>query len=152
MVNYWFGPDDELDAALILSGYVLPPTPGRYCFQTTYIDECYYEYFEHQQDFKIIWVIRNPYSVVYSLLYNWSPSALDGTFESCALNQLTGLYAKLFQLIGLRSISRARRACELYKSKTKQLLELFDVFGPDKILIVNYDELVLQKDLILPKI
>jgi len=152
MVNYWFGPDDELDAALILSGYTTPPSQGRYCFQTTYLDECYHEYYEHEGNFKIIWLIRNPYSVVYSLLYNWSPSALDGTFQKCAAHQLTGLDGYLYQLIGLRSISRTRRACELYKAKTLQLFELFDSFGNDKLFIVDYDELVLQKDKLLPQI
>jgi ligand-binding sensor domain-containing protein len=44
--NYWFGRDDELDAALILSGHVDHQQNGRYCFQTTYINECFREYFE----------------------------------------------------------------------------------------------------------
>jgi len=47
MVNYWFGRDDELDAALILSGFE-PHTPhGRYSFQTTYLNECAHEYYDH---------------------------------------------------------------------------------------------------------
>lgn len=152
MVNYWFGPDDELDAALILAGYVAPPGPGRYCFQTTYLDECYREYYDHSGDYKIIWLIRNPYSVVYSLLYNWPSSALDGTFEKSAASQLKGLDAMLYRWLGLRSINRTRRACELYKTKTRQLFELFEAFGSEKILIVDYDELVLKKTEILPSV
>jgi len=152
MTNYWFGPDDELDAALILSGYVTPPSSGRYCFQTTYVDECYCEYYEHTGSYKIIWLIRNPYSVVYSLLYNWAPASLDGTFEKCATQQLTDFDARLYRLIGLRSISRTRRACELYKAKTLQLFELYEAFGSEKIIIIDYDKIVLQKDSLLPKI
>jgi len=152
MTNYWFGPDDELDAALILSGYVTPPSSGRYCFQTTYVDECYCEYYEHTGSYKIIWLIRNPYSVVYSLLYNWAPASLDGTFEKFAVQQLTGLDARLYHLLGVRSINRTRRACELYKAKTLQLFELYNAFGAEKILVVDYDELALQKTSLLPKI
>ena len=152
MVNYWFGPDDELDAALILSGEVPAPAPGRYCFQTTYVDECYREYYEHQGAYKIIWMIRNPYSVVYSLLYNWSPAALDGTFQKCAAQQLRGADAYLYRLIGLQAVSRVRRACLLYKAKTLQLLELYQTFGSERILIVDYDELVTRKDQVLPQI
>lgn len=152
MTNYWSGPDDELDAALILSGYSNHPSLGRYCFQTTYLDECYYEYYEHHEAYKIIWLIRNPYSVIYSLLNNWAPDSLDGTFEKCAAGKLTGFDAWLYNLIGLRSISRTRRACELYKAKTLQLLELYEAFGAEKIFIVDYDELILKKDWLLPKI
>jgi len=152
MINYWFGPDDELDAALILAGVVDAPAPGRYCFQTTYVDECYPEYYEHPGDYKIIWMIRNPYSVVYSLLYNWAPASLDGTFQKCGAQQLTGANAYLYRLIGLPAVSRVRRACLLYKAKTLQLLELFQAFGPERILIVDYDELVTRKEQILPQI
>ena len=152
MTNYWVGSDDELDAALILAGVNPHLSSGRYCFQTTYVDECYREYFEHKGDYKIIWVLRNPFSVVYSLLYNWAPSALDGTFSKCAAQGLKGFDARLYKLIGHKSISRARRACELYKAKTLQLFELLDTFGTEKVFIVDYDELVLHKEIVLPKI
>jgi hypothetical protein len=69
MTNFWFGQDDELDAALILAGRVQCENQGRHCFQTTYIDDNYHEYFDHK-NYKMIWVIRNPYSVVYSMLNN----------------------------------------------------------------------------------
>ena len=39
--------DDELDAALILAGYVNVPGDRRYCFQTTYLNERYSEYACH---------------------------------------------------------------------------------------------------------
>lgn len=152
MVNYWVGPDDELDAALILCGHTPVPSPGRYCFQTTYVDEYYQEYYTHEGNYKIIWVLRNPYSVVTSLLYNWKPRSLDGTFKRIGVGELSGLDAMLYRLIGIKAISRTQRACAVYKAKTLQLFELFDAFGPEKILIVDYDELVLQKETVLPNI
>lgn len=40
----------------------------------------------------------------------------------------------------------------MYVAKTRQLIELFEVYGGEKILVVDYDELVLNKESILPKI
>lgn len=152
MTNYWFGQDDELDAALILAGEVEHLPAGRYCFQTTYMDECYREYFEHTGPFKIIWVLRNPYSVVYSLMYNWAPRSLDGTFAKLATNQLNGLEKWLYRWLGMRSVSRVRRASYIYTAKTNQLFELFQAWGRERIFIVDYDELVLHKETIMPQI
>ena len=90
MVNYGSDNSLELDGALILSGHSEhEPLPnGRYCFQTTYLDDFYHEYFDHQGRFKLIWVIRNPASVVYSLLYNWPPRSLEGTFNYFVLKKI----------------------------------------------------------------
>jgi hypothetical protein len=132
MVNYWQGRDDELDAALILAGRKPVSVPGRYCFQTTYVNEQYVEYYEHSGDFKIIWVLRNPFSVVCSLLYNWAPRSLDGTFMRFAFGELKGLNSTLYNMFGLKAVSRVRRANSLYIAKTRQLIELFGVFGGEK--------------------
>jgi Holliday junction resolvasome RuvABC ATP-dependent DNA helicase subunit len=40
MVDFSSGEDDELDAALILAGFVEHTPRGRYCFQTTYLNIC----------------------------------------------------------------------------------------------------------------
>ena len=77
MTNYFRDIDDELEAALILSGYKQLPPTGRYCFQTTYLNENYYEYFNIGESHKIIWVLRNPYSVICSMLHNWRNYALN---------------------------------------------------------------------------
>ena len=88
MVKYYFGVDDEHDAALLLAGIEEKPQEGRYCFQTTYLNECYREYLNNDLSFKLIWVVRNPFSVVYSLLYNWDSFALDELFEACGVEVL----------------------------------------------------------------
>ena len=69
--------DDELDAALALAGLIDLPVGSRYCFQTTYLNECYADYRMLGPGQRLIWVLRNPYSVVYSMLYNWGRFALD---------------------------------------------------------------------------
>jgi hypothetical protein len=152
MTNYWFGKDDELDAALILSGYVNHSPSGRYCFQTTYLDECYHEYYEHQGKFKIIWVIRNPYSVVTSLMYNWTSTGLSGTFNRVAIDELRWVDKKLYSIWGSSWINHARQASLLYRVKTFQMFELVDRLGRDKVFIVDYDDLVLNSDTILRQI
>ena len=87
MVDFTFGKDDELDAALILSGYVNYTNKGRHCFQTTYLNDSYPEYFAHQ-GYKLIWVVRNPSSVIYSMLYNWRRAALNRLFRHCGAELL----------------------------------------------------------------
>ena len=152
MVNYWFGKDDELDAALILAGEVNHAPEGRYCFQTTYLNECYSEYFDHANGHKIIWVIRNPYSVVYSMLKNWGRFAFNELFEACGLSYLPDEHKKRYSRFGKLAIPRIRRACFSYIGKTTQLFEIRKGLWKDNILIVDYDNLVINKDLVLPKI
>ena len=152
MVNYRFGHDDELDAALILSGLVKHRPQGRYCFQTTYIDECYAEYFEHSIPYKIIWVLRNPYSTVFSLAYNWPEWAFTPTFSRGPAPCLKGKDKWLFKLVGTRAFSRVKRACMIYNWKISQLFKLEAGFEPQKLMVVDYDALTSNKSKILPEI
>ena len=152
MVNYWFGSDDELDAAMILSGYVVHHTEGRYCFQTTYVNERYHEYFEHKNGHKILWILRNPYSVVYSMLNNWGRNNPNRLFQSCGVPALTGADKWLYKFFGTRSISMFRRACWGFIGKTGQLFEINQCLGKDVVFVVDYDELVNQKKRVLPEI
>ncbi len=155
MFNYWFGKDDELAAALILSGYVKHEPQGRYCFQTTYLNECYYEYFNYV-DFpiKIIWMLRNPYSVVYSMVYNWSSFALNELFLACGAHLLDEKYKQkwLYKIFGISSISKFLKACYAYVGKTSQIFELVEKFKNDKLMIIDYDDLVKNKEELLPMI
>lgn len=153
MINYWFGRDDELDAALVLSGHVsLPSKQGRYCFQTTYLNACYHEYFGHENGHKIIWVLRNPFSVIYSMIHNWRRAALGRLFRSCGEHLLDDDERRRFEKIGLWGVSRLRQACLSYIGKTSQLFELKSSLGPDRLMIVSYDELVANKGSLLPEI
>ena len=152
MVDYRFGPDDELDAALILSGYVEHPARGRYCFQTTYLNERYREYFCHCNEHRIIWVIRNPYSVVYSLVHHWSRFAFTELFDACGVQLLSETEQQRYRRYGNWGISRLRRACLCYQGKTSQLFEIVERMGKDRIMVVDYDELVRDKARMLPAI
>lgn len=152
MTNYWFGNDDELDAALILSGYVEHKPLGRYCFQTTYLNECYKEYFDHSGDYKIIWVLRNPFSVVYSMLCNWKRFALNELFRACGLTFLSKNEKNLYQKYGLVTINPLRRACLAYNGKVSQLFEIVNHFDKQRLLVINYDDLVYGKEKKIKKI
>ena len=153
MLNHSVGEDDELTAALILSGELNVKHDGRYCFQTTYLNERYVDYYKHINDhYKIIWVIRNPFSVIYSMLHNWGNFAFNELFISCGYPMLSDDDKKNYRYFGRLSISRVRRACMCYIGKCQQLLELDKKFGNEKILIVDYDDLVKEKDQFLTKI
>lgn len=152
MVNYWFGRDDELDAALILSGSVRHEPRGRYCFQTTYLNQCYREYFEHAGKFQLIWVLRNPYSVVYSLAYNWSRFARNELFDACGVGALQGRDLERHGRFGGWAIGKLRRACYSYNGKVSQIFELTAKLGRNDLMVVDYDELVQHRAELLPRI
>lgn len=149
MVNYWFGKDDELDAALVLSGWAKEPCRGRYCFQTTYLNECYPEYFEHPGH-RIIWSLRNPHSVVYSMVYNWKNFALDELFLTCGYGEMDHADRIRFQRFGLLGIPRLRRAAYAYNGKVGQLFALKRGYPADRLAVLEYDQLVREKTRLLP--
>jgi len=152
MANYRFGRDDELDAALILSGFVPHNQRGRYCFQTTYLNECVHEYFDHVNGHKIIWVLRNPFSVVYSMLNNWKNFALNELFESCSIHLLNEKEKRFYYWVGVSGIRRLKRACLAYNGKVSQLFDLASVLKRETIMVVEYNSVVNKKDDILPLI
>ena len=152
MINYWFGKDDELDAALILSGQIEHEPQGRYCFQTTYLNECFTEYFDHLPGNKLIWIIRNPFSVVYSMLNNWGRFAFNELFDACGVTLLTGKELKRYERFGQLAVSRLLRACMSYNGKVSQIFQLQDKLSSDAIIVVEYDELVEHCPYILPQI
>lgn len=152
MVSHWMSRDDELDGAMILSGLIKSPVDGRHCFQTTYMNECYTEYFDVANDFKLIWVLRNPYSVVYSMHYNWGRFSFNELFAGCGYQMMPVELQKKYQRFGKLALPRIKRACYSYNGKVKQAVELMDRLGPEKMMIIDYDDLVSEKEKILVRI
>jgi hypothetical protein len=153
MTDFWFSKDEELDAALILSGNIKINRTGRYCFQTTYLNECYDEYFNNKEDgHKIIWVLRNPNSVVYSLLYNWKRWALNELFEYCGVHFLNEQDMSRYKKFGRWGVSLAKRACISYNAKLLQLREIITVMGTNSVMVIDYENLVKNPIDLLPPI
>jgi hypothetical protein len=153
-VDHAFGHDDELDGALLLAGHVSRTTAGRHCFQTTYLNDRFDEYFE-RDDFKLVWMLREPRSVVYSMLHNWRRDALNRLFDACgaevleARQQQTGQRTQLgSRLLGP---SRLTKACASYVAKTGQTFALAERLG-ERMAIIDYDELVAHKHSLLPQL
>ena len=150
IVDYWSGNvDDELEGALILSGHLKWDVPGRYCFQTTYLNQCFHEYYQHHDGHKILWVLRNPYSTVYSLLNNWPARALENTFRDSVRINLRSKDKWLYKFGGDRLYNNLKKACLLYNWKVSQLFDLVPKLGP-AIQVIEYDDLVIEKERILP--
>lgn len=144
VADYAFGADSELDGALLLSGYVDRFTSGRHCFQTTYLNASFAEYHIHDA-FRLVWVLREPRSVVYSMLHNWKRAALNRLFDGCGsrrLDRLRGEPSILSQWIGPPRIDKA---CASYVAKTEQTFGLRERLG-DRMFIVDYDDLVLRPE------
>jgi len=150
MIDHAFGHDDELDGALLLAGYATRGTEGRHCFQTTYLNDRFREYFDHR-DFRLIWMLREPRSVVYSMLNNWKRGALNRLFDACGADVLAQADPAPSMSHTWLGPSRLAKACSSYVAKTAQTAELRERLG-DRISIVDYDELVARKQELLPEL
>lgn len=149
MFKFWFSDCDEHDAARILSGAVPHLPQGRYCFQTTYLNERCHEYLEHPGH-RIVWVLRNPHSVVHSMLYNWKDFALNELFLACGYGCMDYADRVRYQRFGLAGIPRVRRAAYAYNGKVSQAAELKRGYPAGRMAVLEYDQLVKEKDRLLP--
>lgn len=141
--NFWSRDDEELDAAVILSGREKLDQQARYCFQTTYLNERFIEYKAHAERFRLIWIIRNPYSVCYSFLYNWEQFALDELFESCG-KEWWASHRKG------SADSNLEKACASYNAKMAQLDRLHIELPAESLYLIDYDEFVSHKHTAIP--
>jgi hypothetical protein len=152
MGRFEFTPDDELDAALILSGRITGLPAARYCFQTTYMYDSHQEYLDGLTRQKMVWVIRNPFSVVFSMLYNWRRFALDELFIACGTRYLTEPYRYRLELFGVIGVPPIRRACLAYRAKMDELFWLRDRLARDALIVVDYDDVVAAPDSVLAEL
>jgi hypothetical protein len=134
--------DDELDAALALCGEIGLPESGRYCFQTTYLNERYAEYATMGCGHRLIWLLRNPWSVIHSMVYNWRRFALNELFESCGIARAAAAGIKRPRWPWPIGPSRLEKACLSYSAKTSQILEICEMVPREQILVIDYDALV----------
>lgn len=143
--HFTFAKFPELSAALALSGEVEAGMEARAVLQTTYVDDAWKEYLELAEGQKIIWVLRNPFSVAASMLYNWPMFALNHTLARCGAEQLPESGRKLFRWMGPCVVPRVERACAIYAQKARQLLELHErMFATRQLLVIDYDRLVTE--------
>lgn len=150
MTRFWSSRDEELDAALILSGWMPHRARGRYCFQTTYLNERWPEYLEQTVPFRMVWSLRNPASVVYSMVYNWRRFALNELFLHCGYAAMDHEDRVRFQRLGLWGIPPVRRAAYAYVGKVSQLFELERRLPPGALTVLEYDRLVQHRQQLLP--
>jgi hypothetical protein len=144
--------DDELDAALTLCGEVDLPNSSRYCFQTTYLNERFREYGGLSSGYRLIWVLRNPYSVVHSMVHNWKRFALNELYGACGVELASSRRLSRARLPWPLGPSRLEKACLAYAGKTGQIVQIRDLVPPDQLLVVEYDQLVRAPQIWFPKI
>ncbi len=154
MVNYWMGQfRTELYGALILAGAVPYAARGRHCFQTTYVYDCPDEYFTCSETHKLIWMLRNPFSVIRSMLFNWDVHfSLNELFDACGAPLLSDSERALYDQYGPSCFSLIQRACLSYNGKVLQGLDLVEKLDADRLMVVDYDGLVRNKQEVLPAI
>lgn len=144
--NFWISHDEELDAALILAGREHADRSRRYCFQTTYLNDRYVEYFEQQKEFKLVWVLRNPRSVIYSMLYNWDRYAFNELYDACGIHFDRHIQDEESEKL----LRRVEKACASYNAKISQMHEIGSRLSAECLLVVDYDSLVMAPKTHLP--
>jgi sulfotransferase family protein len=144
--------DDELDAALILSGLEQNELPGQYCFQSTYLNERYFEYEKLAPESRLVWVVRNPHSVVYSMVYHWRRYALNYLFSGCGVEAAPREIQRKANGIGLFFIPAILKACYSYNGKNMQLQEIRRILGDDRVLVIDYEVMVAEPQRVLPSV
>jgi hypothetical protein len=102
-------------------------------------------------DFRLIWMVREPRSVVYSMLHNWKRGALNRLYEACGSAHYQTPPAARSMMTDWIGPSRLDKACASYMAKTEQTHELRKRLG-DRIMIVDYDDLVLHREVLLPRL
>lgn len=156
VVDFAWSKDAELDGALLLSGNVPNPhkheRSGRYCFQTTYLNDQYTEYSGYAGTFKLVWLLRNHRSVVFSMLYNWKRFALDELFLSCGLPEAPREVHERLERGGLWRISALERACYSYIAKAKQAMTLLETLPGEDMRLVDYENLVKHRAQVLAEL
>ena len=146
LTNFWVSRDEELDAALILAGQTNGTANCTIVFKH-FLERRYAEYKEHQNHY-ILWMLRNPASVIYSMVYNWKRFALNELFINCGLTELTPAprFRVLFQRKGASGFSKVRQACYAYNGKVKQLDWLVNNYSPQRLVVIEYDHFVATPD------
>lgn len=151
MPTFKFTADDELDAALILSGNQAFKTSQRTCFQTTYLNDRYMEYHDHS-NYRLVWILRRPDAVACSMLYNWKRDSLNRLFRTCGSKLLNDNELRRYKIFGAAGFSRIQKICKSYNSKTEQIQHIAAAMSDERLLILDYDDLVLNPALRLKKL
>lgn len=145
IADHGFGHDDELDGALLLAGHVDRFDARRHCFQTTYLSHRFGEYFEHD-DFRLIFLLREPLSVVGAMLNSWKRAALDRLLPAGGGPP----YPESASRVPLGA-SRLDKACAAYVESVARTAEIASRLGP-RVAIVDYDELAARRARLLPQL
>jgi len=156
VTDFAWSKDAELDAAALLAGVAptdkIPEQHQRYCFQTTYLNDRYSEYLTNETTFYLVWLIRNPQSVIYSMLYNWARFALNEVFVDCGAKLMPEDLQNRLSRYGVLSIKRLDRACFAYLGKLAQAEFLHSQLPAESLKFVHYEDLVTQKQTMLEEL
>lgn len=151
--GFAFTKDDELDAALVLAGLVELPRGYRYCFQSTYINENFAEYATISADQRLIWILREPCSVIHSMVYNWSRFALNELYVTCGETpEKREARHRASRYPWPLGESRLLRAASAYAGKAVQIEHILQLVDRNQILVLDYADLVASPSTVLARV
>jgi len=80
------------------------------------------------------------------MLRNWRRAALRRLFQGCGSQTLEGSAKDSYERFGTLFVSRLTMACHSYNVKTAQVHYLSTILSPDRLAIVDYDQLLQDKE------
>ena len=69
---------------------------------------------------------------------------------ACGMDHTPEHIIRRYNRFGLFSVSRLTRACMSYNAKISQIYSIIEKLGSDMVYVIDYDNLVKQKDILLP--
>jgi hypothetical protein len=90
----------------------------------------------------MVWTLRNPQSVVTSMVYNWKRFALDELFLACGFAEMDHVDRVAFLRWGKWGVPPLRRAAYAFVGKVKQLPVLAASLPAERLVVLEYDTLV----------
>jgi hypothetical protein len=96
-------------------------------------------------------MLREPRSVVHSLLQSWKRSGSNRSFDARDADVVDPKKARRTYVGTHGGCSRLDRACASYVAETEQTFALRERLGA-RMAIVDYDDLVAHRDILLPQL
>ena len=85
------------------------------------------------------------------MLNNWMCSAFEYVYLECGQDGLSRVSKQIKRVFGRIKTIRTKKACQIYNAKTAQLFHLTKHLPAKDLLVVECDQLILEKKWILPK-
>lgn len=136
---------EEQTFHFLLNGYILPKIQAQYLvFQTTFINTEVESYYNAPINTKILLLLRNPYSVCHSLIYNFQLLEIVYGYRKNTMIEA--------DFVDNTITTELKMSLEIYRHSIRNALEIISSFNSSRIQVIIYDDAILDLKTTLTKI